>query len=141
LREAGLRPHPTWQGPSEFDFAGGWSAARSLLSLPEAPTALCCSNDAMAVGALASLHALGLRVPQDVSVTGFDDVPLASYAIPALTTVTQPYEAMAAAALAMLLERVGTTTAGGSELAGRQQTLEIGLVVRGSTGPPQIRVP
>jgi len=52
----------------------------------------------MAVGALAGLHALGLRVPHDVSVTGFDDVPLAAYAVPALTTVTQPYDAMAATA-------------------------------------------
>lgn len=135
LREAGMPSHPAWQCPSEFDFAGGWSAARSLLTLSERPTALCCSNDAIAVGALAGLHALGLRVPHDVSVTGFDDVPLAAFAIPALTTVTQPYDAMAAAALATLLERVGEATAGGSELPPRRQTLEIGLVVRGSTGP------
>lgn len=135
LRAAGIVPPPEWQRPSGFDFAGGREAARALLALPMQPTALCCSNDAMAVGALAGLHALGLRVPDDVSVTGFDDVPLAQFAIPALTTVTQPYDAMAATALTTLLERVAEASAGRPPGSPRCRTLDIGLVVRGSTGP------
>jgi LacI family transcriptional regulator len=135
LREAAVQARPEWSRPSSFDFAGGWEAAQALLSQPDHPTALCCSNDAMAIGALAALHARGHRVPSDMSVTGFDDVPLATYAIPALTTVAQPFDAMAATALATLLERVGEVNAGGPGLPPRQQTLAIGLVVRGSTGP------
>lgn len=134
LRLAGIEPRTAWQCPSEFDFAGGWAAARSLLTLPERPTALCCSNDAMAVGALAGLHALGYRLPEDISVTGFDDVPIAAYAIPPLTTVTQPYDAMVTAALAALLQRIGEAAAGRAPEPPRCRTLDIGLVVRGSTG-------
>ena len=135
LAEAGLQPRPVWQCPSSFDFAGGWNAARALLTLLERPTAFCCSNDAMAVGALAGLHALNLRVPHDVSVTGFDDVPLAAYAIPPLTTVTQPYDAMAATALTILLQRIAEAAAGEAAQPPNCRMLEIGLVVRGSTGP------
>lgn len=135
LQVAGITVRPDWSRPSDFDFAGGWEAARDLLNQPDCPTALCCSNDAMAVGALAGVHARGLRVPADVSVTGFDDVPLAAYAIPALTTVTQPYEAMAAAALATLLERISEAATGAPAQPPRRQMLDIGLVVRESTGP------
>lgn len=135
LQAAGIVPRAEWQRPASFDFAGGWEAARALMARSVQPTALCCSNDAIAVGALAGLHALGLHVPDDVAVTGFDDVPLAQFAIPALTTVTQPYDAMAATALTTLLERIAEASADTPPQPPRCRTLDIGLVVRGSTGP------
>src|SRR5579859_149988 len=71
LDAAGMPCDPTLRWEGAFDYASGWRGAQHLLGLPHPPTALCCGNDSQAVGALAGLHALGLRVPAAISVTGF----------------------------------------------------------------------
>jgi LacI family transcriptional regulator len=69
---------------------GGYDYTRKLMELPERPTAIFLANDMMAIGAMRAVQDLGLRVPEDVSVVGYDDIPLASYVQPQLTTVRQP---------------------------------------------------
>jgi DNA-binding LacI/PurR family transcriptional regulator len=88
----------------------------------------------MAIGVLRALHEHGLRVPQDVSVTGFDDIDLAAYTLPSLTTVRQDTEAMGGAAVKALLEFVG----GGTGHAPAPLRLPTELVVRHSTAPPRV---
>jgi DNA-binding LacI/PurR family transcriptional regulator len=81
-------------------------AMRSLLAEPERPTAVVTGNDTIALGALSAIAESGLRVPDDMAVVGFDDIPLARYAIPALTTVCLPASDMATACGHMLLDLI-----------------------------------
>ena len=78
--------------------------AKDLAALPAAPTAIFCYNDMTAIGALSALRRAGLRVPGDLSVVGFDDIPFASYIDPPLTTIHQPKDEMGRIALRMLLD-------------------------------------
>lgn len=106
LSEAGLPYDETLVVRGDFQFAGGYEGARALLTLPEPPTAIFACNDLMAVGAIAAAAALGRRVPDDLSVVGFDDTILASYVTPALTTVAQPIADIGRLATEMVLQRV-----------------------------------
>jgi LacI family transcriptional regulator len=126
-----------YQDEGNFDYAGGWAAARALLALPERPTALCCGNDALAVGALALAHAAGLRVPDDVSIAGFDNVPIAAFTVPALTTIAQPYGDMATKAIELLLDRIESPGSEPEATPPRQHILDVALVTRKSTAPPR----
>jgi LacI family transcriptional regulator len=112
-----------------FCAEGGRRQARELLALPQPPTAIVAGNDPQAFGVLQALGERGLRAPGDLSVVGFDDVPVASWATPALTTIRQPLAAMAATAFRMLYTRPG---------AGEPHHIELAttLVIRDSTGPP-----
>ena len=101
LGDAGLAPGPI--GRAEFDRAGGYSAARQIFAAERRPTALFASSDLQAVGALAALHELGLRVPQDVSIVSFDGSEETEYSIPALTTVRQPVAEMSAKLIELVL--------------------------------------
>jgi LacI family transcriptional regulator len=94
------------QGYNSYD--SGVACARKLLQVPAAkrPTAIFASNDEMAAGVLAVAHGLGLAIPEELSVVGFDDVPLASQVWPALTTIRQPIPAMAAQAAELLLRQL-----------------------------------
>jgi DNA-binding LacI/PurR family transcriptional regulator len=94
-------------------------------------TAVLCGNDPMALGLLRALAEHGRRVPDDVSVVGFDDVPEAAYFLPPLTTVRQDFGELGRRALHLLLDRISGN--------GRQPTLPIEpeLVVRASAGPPR----
>lgn len=94
----------------------------------ERPTAVLCGNDIIALGALFEAQAMGLRIPDDLSITGFDDLPLAAEVTPPLTTVDVPAEAMGAAAATALIDAVEAD----GVVAGRR--LETTLVVRGTTG-------
>ena len=78
---------------------------RALLGLSEPPTAVVFATDVLAIGALHEAYKRGLHVPDDLSITGFDDIPLAAYAVPALTTVRMPVSEMVAAAVAMVIDR------------------------------------
>ncbi len=113
---------------SDYTFKGGREAMAKLLELPERPTAVFVANDVMALGATATIQARGLRVPDDISVVGFNDIVLAQYSYPPLTTVrTPPYE-MGALAAQMLLKIVK-----GEDLNPAGSTLRAELVVRDST--------
>jgi DNA-binding LacI/PurR family transcriptional regulator len=110
---------------------GGRQQATHLLALADRPTAIVAGNDAQAFGVLQALGESGLRAPDDVSVVGFDDLPVAAWAAPPLTTVRQPLAAMAATAFRML-------RAGGGDGTAQAHHMELAttLVVRASTAPP-----
>lgn len=103
-------------------------AMGGLLRLRHPPTAVCCYNDMTALGAMRAIRARGLRVPEDVSVTGFDDLFFAAYLTPALTTVRQPMRRMGQ----MAMENLFKLMSGEDSVA--QVKVEAELIVRGSTG-------
>lgn len=110
-----------------FSVEGGHSAAGALLD--RGCTAIICGSDMMALGAIRAVRQRGLSVPGDVSVVGFDDSPLIAFTEPPLTTIRQPVEAMATAAVDALLEEVGGNPAQRGEFMFQPE-----LVMRGSTG-------
>jgi len=110
---------------------GGERAMETLLRAGGMPTAVFCSNDAMAMGAMQAIYARGLRIPQDISVVGFDDVPVARLLRVPLTTVAQPIREMGSAAMGLLAERIQ----GGTSLPHRHIVLDARLVLRDSTAP------
>ena len=129
LRDAtGRHPGLEVETASDADsLEGGRQAARVLLARSPRPTALICVNDVMAVGALREVRARGLRAPEDVSVTGFDNVTLAQFAVPALTTVHIPREQIGRTVCECLMR---------GDVPGEQEfVVEPELVVRDSTGP------
>ncbi|HXG39317.1 MAG TPA: LacI family DNA-binding transcriptional regulator [Candidatus Limnocylindrales bacterium] len=114
--------------------AGGAEALDALLRLPVPPTAVVCSTDQLAIGVLHQADARGIRVPERLSVTGFDDLPVSAYTVPALTTVRMPLAEMAARAGEIAIERA----VGGRSPAGAPaEILQPVLVVRDSTAPPE----
>ena len=132
LAAAGIRPEPAFEVACDPQVGPGVQAAAALLDLPEPPTAIFAFNDSIAFGALRAARDRGLRVPEDLSVVGFDDIEPATLVTPALTTVRQPLSEMGRAAvnvLVRLLERRGSQTPH-IEFATR-------LVVRESTAPPR----
>ncbi|MEV5330356.1 LacI family DNA-binding transcriptional regulator [Nonomuraea sp. N2-4H] len=131
LDMAGLPVDPELIGRGDFLIEGGLAEARRMLSLPDRPTAIFATNDGQAIGTYHAAHQLGLRIPDDLSVIGFDDLPSVRWAIPPLTTIRQPLIDMAAAATSMLL-----TLAQGEQLAQSRVELATELVVRESTAPP-----
>ncbi|MGD2049563.1 MAG: LacI family DNA-binding transcriptional regulator [Chloroflexota bacterium] len=90
----------------DFQYESGYAATRQLLELERPPSAIFACNDLMAVGCISAARELGLRVPDDLSVVGFDDVRLASFTNPPLTTIVQPKVEIGALATQMLLERL-----------------------------------
>jgi len=114
----------------DFNFESGYKSMTELLALEEPPSAVFACNDLMAMGAMAAAAESGCRVPADLSVVGFDDIELASYSIPALTTVRQPKYEMGAIAARMLLEHMRQ-----DDLTPQRQILATELVVRKSSAP------
>ncbi|HXH80801.1 LacI family DNA-binding transcriptional regulator [Nocardioides sp.] len=125
---AGLPVPPDRIAPGEFTFASGAEAVERLVAEAIAFDAVFAANDLSAAGALASVQAAGLRVPEDVAVIGFDDVPLAARTTPALSTVQQPCREMGRAAASMLMQYLD-----GSAALATDVVLPTTLVVRGST--------
>ena len=113
--------------------AGGYEATKRLLSLPVPPTALFAADDMLAIGALAAAADLGRAVPDDLSVVGFDDIPICAFVRPALTTVRQPIEALGRKAVELLLAMVRREAGADSPQC---LLLEPELVVRNTCGPP-----
>jgi LacI family transcriptional regulator len=114
-----------------FAALDGQLAVREILAGPggDLPDAIVCANDQMAIGAIRELQAAGLKVPADISVTGFDDVYLGTVITPALTTVHQPMRQLGERACELLLERVADPA------RPRQvERLPAGLVIRESCG-------
>ncbi|MCI0484059.1 MAG: substrate-binding domain-containing protein [candidate division NC10 bacterium] len=109
----------------------GRDATNVLLDLPNPPTAIFTYNDAMAIGALRAAYERGLRVPNDISIVGFDDIPQAAFTCPALTTIAQPKFDMGSCGAELLLTMIAKKAAP----AGLEKPLEVELIVRESTGP------
>lgn len=102
LQAAGVAPTPDLVIEAGFTPAGALAAVRRLLALDPPPTAIVASNDQVAIGAIRALHEAGVWVPEDVSVMGFDDTPLASYTMPSLTTVAVPTHGLGRTAVELL---------------------------------------
>ena len=133
LAEKGIRLDDKLIVASEFEYAAGEEAARQLLRLPQRPTAVVAHNDIMAIGAMKAFDEAGLRVPEDMSLVGFDDIALARYVRPPLTTVANPKDQMGRAAAELLLDLLSHEAV---DLPPRSP-LPVHLVVRGSTAPPR----
>lgn len=106
MSEAGLTLDNGYQIFSNFEFSGGLKAMKQLLELPEPPDAVFACNDAMAVGVYLALNQAGLMPGRDVAVVGYDDIELASYISPPLTTVHQPTGELGKLAIDTLLQRL-----------------------------------
>ena len=105
LAEAGIPVDESLLVRGDFHAQSGELAALQLLTGPHPPSAILACNDMMAIGVLHAAATLGLRVPADLAVIGYDDIELASFAVPSLTTVAQPKEQMAETALRWIVER------------------------------------
>jgi LacI family transcriptional regulator len=133
LRAAGLRANSAWVIEGNHTLDGGRDAMQKLLALKSWPTAIMCSNDMTAIGVQHALFEAGLKVPDDVSLIGFDDIHLAEYTIPPLTTVRMSCKDLAQKAVASLLAHLQpglTPPAPVSKVVTR-------LIVRQTTGAPR----
>lgn len=117
--------------PGDFYHASGFDGCNALLDLEQPPTAVFASSDQMALGAIEALRRRGLRVPEDMSVVGFDDLPEVRWSAPPLTTVRQPL-----ADMGKLATRTVLRLAAGEEPASPRVELATELIVRASTAPP-----
>ncbi|MDP9914014.1 LacI family transcriptional regulator [Variovorax boronicumulans] len=129
LAETGSPPNADallWRGG--FTSQGGYEAMHAILRTEQKPSAVFVCNDLMAIGALRAAHESGVRVPDELSIVGFDDIELSAYTSPPLTTVAQPKERIGALAVDMLLERMG-----GKRRDARKVVLQPELRVRAST--------
>lgn len=141
LAAAGLAPDPALELPGDFAEESGYRAGlalagvslvgATLVDLAPRPTAVFAANDAMAIGCLAALREQGLDVPGDVSLAGFDDIPIARYLTPALTTVSVAIADLGGRAM----ERLLAVIAAGREVPARQDVITPTLKVRASTAP------
>jgi DNA-binding LacI/PurR family transcriptional regulator len=136
LTEAGVRPSVVRLPHSEDLTETGREAGRILLTQDPRPTAVLCFSDVLANGVVKAAEELGLSVPDDVSVVGFDDSSLASRMRPTLTTVRQPIAEKGRAASAALLASLGRGRDAAPPESAEQLVLPTELVVRQSTGPP-----
>ena len=132
LASAGLPHRPEYIRHAGFDEAVARRHMRELLDLSQPPTAVFVCSDRMALGVYDAVAERGLRVPDDVSVVGFDDLPEARWAAPALTTVRQPLSEMAATALRLLVRMMD-----GDRPESTRTELSTRLVPRDSTAPPR----
>ena len=131
LDSFGLKFREEYLLPGEFSLDSGKQAAKLWLSMEDRPTAMFCSSDREAFGFISELSKNGIKCPEDISVVGFDDIEVAGYFVPALTTVSQPRLEIGRVAAKMLLDRLNGTS--GGDLNPR---LDVSLVVRESTAPP-----
>ena len=130
LSARGLTLPPTLVLERPYTIEDGREAMRVLMAQRPQPTAVVCGNDVLAFGALFEAQAAGLSVPKDVSITGFDDLPLAAQLTPPLTTIHVPAEAIGRRAADYLLRQLNGLP------AADQGDLPVNLIVRGSTAPP-----
>jgi len=134
LRRSGMTVDPHYIARGDFTYEAGAQALEQLLSLPQPPTAIFCHSDVMALGALSMAKRRGFRVPDDLSIIGFDNIALAEFCDPPLTTVAQPRFDIGREAMLLLLSQLnGHTVSSGSRL------LDCELVLRGTTRAPKPR--
>ncbi|WP_104110788.1 MULTISPECIES: LacI family DNA-binding transcriptional regulator [unclassified Arthrobacter] len=130
--EAGLECDPALIRWGDFEKKAGYEHALELLQGPNRPTAIFAGSDYQALGVMRAARELGLLIPRDLSIVGYDDLPVTAWLTPPLTTVNQPLAKMAALATQMLI-----SIARGETLASSRVELGIELIVRESTAPPQ----
>ena len=129
--DAGVLPDPDLVRYVEPTVEQGYRAAGRLLDLPSRPTALVAFNDKAAVGAMQAARERGLRIPEDLSIAGFDDIDLSRATSPLLTTVRQPLQEMGRMAVSLLTRLLDR-----HEVEALHVELATELIIRGSTAPP-----
>lgn len=129
LRDAGLPGRPELIHRADFREGGGYTGMKTLLALPNRPTAVFVANNLMTLGAFRALHEAGVRIPEELALVGFDDMPWATSLNPPLTAVSQPSQEIGSAAADLLLDRIARP-----DRAIRHLILETTLVVRASCG-------
>jgi LacI family transcriptional regulator len=129
LEEAGFAIQPDLIIEGDFQFQSGYIAAQSLFGKRKEPTAIFACNDLMAIGVYRFAHEKGLRIPEQLSIVGFDDIRLAAFTHPPLTTIRQPKHTMGSTAAKLLLERMNQR-----DSAPRLEVLDTQLIKRESTG-------
>jgi len=134
LRARGIPVEEELIEEGDWSLESGQAGLERLMSLRRPPSAVCFSNDQMAIGALRAAHDLGLRVPRDLSITGYDDIRYASFTTPALTTVRQHIGTVGERVVELLLERME-----GGRREPRRIVLAPELVVRASSGAVERR--
>lgn len=139
VRELGLAMSPSLELPGDFSEEAGCRAGERLLEREPRPDAVFAANDAMAIGCLHALRQAGVRVPEEMAVAGFDDVPIARFMSPPLTSVGVPIAELGALALERLLDSVRQR--GAAERSPRHEELPPVLVVRGSCGAQSAQFP
>lgn len=127
LKEAGLKPGPLVYG--DWTAESGYQAIKRIVSKSD-PTAVFVANDAMALGALKALNELKIKVPQQMSIIGFDDIPEAEYLIPGLTTIRQDFVEVGKRSVELLMDCIGKKQRSSYQIAIKPE-----LIVRKSTAP------
>ncbi|MCW0136729.1 DNA-binding transcriptional regulator CytR [Escherichia coli] len=128
LRRCGIMVDPQYIARGDFTFEAGSRAMQQLLDLPQPPTAVFCHSDVMALGALSQAKRQGLKVPEDLSIIGFDNIDLTQFCDPPLTTIAQPRYEIGREAMLLLLDQMqGQHVGSGSRL------MDCELIIRGST--------
>ncbi len=130
IADAGIAFEKDLVAEGDFTMWSGLNAAFQFCNMKNRPTAIFSMNDEMAIGAMQTLKSQGLRIPEDISVTGFDDIAYAKYSDPSLTTISQPAEEMGKMAMDMLLKVIE-----GEPLSQRECVLPTEFIIRKSTGP------
>lgn len=144
LRQNGLAREPHMVQEGDHRVEGGHAAMQRILKASERPTAVLASNDLTAIGAIGAIHEAGLRIPEDISIIGFDDIELSAYTQPSLTTLHVPRRELAATAFRSLFrDRDGVASMSGLKL---EHVIRPWLIVRRSTaqapaGSVQARTP
>ena len=133
LRSVGLTANAKWIVEGDHTLDGGRDAMKRLLEEPEWPTAILCSNDMTAIGVQHALFEARLRVPEDFSLIGFDDIHLAEYTIPPLTTVRMSCKDLARSAVNSLLSNLDPQVGSHED----RRMIPTGLIVRQTTGLPK----
>jgi LacI family transcriptional regulator len=135
LESAGIPFEPSLVIKSEAGLEGGYQAMQQLLALPDPPTAVCAHNDILALGAIHAIRSAGLTVPADISIVGFDDIAIAAFSGPPLTTIRFSGKEMGRQAARLLLQLIQEPDGGPAQTV----RLPVELVERASTVPPRER--
>jgi DNA-binding LacI/PurR family transcriptional regulator len=133
LARAGIPADPSLIYSGDFLFEGALAAAKDMLALPDPPTAIFAGSDIQALGVYEAARLRKLRIPDDLSVVGFDDLPMSAWVSPPLTTIVQPLAGMAGMATRTILDALG----GRLDPSSNRVELTTSLVVRASTKPPR----
>ncbi len=131
LAGKGIEVSPNWMASGDFTMDGGFAGMKELIAGDDLPTAVFCANDEIAVGAIRAATQAGMNIPGDLSIVGFDNVPLSAVFIPAITTIRQPVQDLASEATKALIRLID----GGASLP--SQLLPTELIVRDSTSSPK----
>ena len=131
LRAASIERNASYEAHGRFTEDSGYQAARALLGIRPRPTAIFAANDSMAIGALSALREAGVEVPDDIAVAGFDDITIARYLNPPLTSIHVPIAELGERAMAKLIAALRDK----DQHVRRQDSLGTTLVIRSSCGP------